>query len=69
MVTVSVKIRAGAVTCQVRVAAASIRRALEVAGEGRPGAGVEVVLPMAPDAYFGADTGWMAELQQERTGI
>jgi hypothetical protein len=57
MVTVSVNIREDAVSRQVRVTAESIRRALEVAGEGRPEVSVEVVLPIDPEAYFGADTG------------
>jgi hypothetical protein len=43
MVTLSVKIREGAVSRQVRITAESIRHALEVAGEGKPGVSVEVV--------------------------
>jgi hypothetical protein len=55
MITVSVKIREGAVSRQVRITAESIRRALEVAGEGKPGVSVEIVFPIDPEAYFGAD--------------
>ena len=38
-----------AVSRQVRITAESIRRALEV------------VFPIDPEAFFGADTGWTAE--------
>jgi hypothetical protein len=68
MITVSVKIREGAVSRQVRITAESIRRALEVAGEGRPGVSVEVFFPIDPEAYFGADAG-AAELLPAGAGL
>ena len=50
MVTVSVRIREGTVSRQARITAESIRQALEVAGEERPGVSVEVVFPIDPEA-------------------
>jgi hypothetical protein len=68
MVTISVNIREGAVSRQVRITAESIRRALEVAGEGRTGVSVEVVFPVDPEAYFGVGAR-AAEFLPSRAGL
>jgi len=68
MVTVSVRIREGTVSRQARITAESIRQALEVAGEERPGVSVEVVFPIDPEAYFAADARRKANLSSVRGG-
>jgi hypothetical protein len=51
MIRVTVEIREGALTYQVRVTATSIERALEIAGEGKPGRRVRLVFPIDPDVF------------------
>ena len=52
MIRVTVEIRDGALTYRVRVTATSIERALEIAGEGKPGRRVRLVFPIDPDVFF-----------------
>jgi hypothetical protein len=52
MIRVTVEIREGALTYKVRVTAPSIERALDIAGEGRPGRRVQLLFPIDPEAYF-----------------
>jgi hypothetical protein len=52
MKRVTVEIREGALTYQVLVTAPSIERALEIAGEGKPGRRVRLVFPIDPEVFF-----------------
>jgi hypothetical protein len=52
MIQVTVEIRAGALTYRVRVTAPSIERALEIAGEGKPGRRVRLLFPIDPEVFF-----------------
>ena len=52
MIQVTVEIRAGALTYRVRVTVPSIERALEIAGEGKPGRRVRLDFPIDPDVFF-----------------
>jgi hypothetical protein len=52
MICVTVAIRNGAITRQVRVTAPSIALALRIAGDGMPGHRVRLVLPIDPEAFF-----------------
>ena len=52
MIRVTVEIREGALTYRVRVSATSIERALEIAGEGKPGRRVRLLFPIDPDVSF-----------------
>jgi hypothetical protein len=52
MICVRVEIKEGALTYRARVTAPSIRRALEIVGEGKPGRGVRLLFPVDPNAFF-----------------
>ncbi len=52
MTCVIVKIREGALTHRAGVTAPSIERALEIAGEGKPGHMVRLVFPIDSEAFF-----------------
>lgn len=52
MITVTVEQTRKAATQRVRVSAASIERALEISGAGRPGIDVRVVFPIDAEAFF-----------------
>ena len=52
MIRVTVEIREGALTYRVRVTDTSIERALEIAGEGKPGRRVRLVFPIDPEVFF-----------------
>ncbi|QIN81099.1 hypothetical protein GBA65_21945 (plasmid) [Rubrobacter marinus] len=52
MITVSVEVRTGRSTRTAKVSAPSIRRALELAGEGSPGTEVRVLFPIEPGEFF-----------------
>jgi hypothetical protein len=52
MIRLTVEIREGALTYQVRVTAPSIERALEIAGAGKPGRRGRLVFPIDPEAFF-----------------
>ena len=52
MIRVTVEIREGALTHRTRVSAPSIERALKIAGGGKPGRRVSLVLPIEPEAFF-----------------
>jgi hypothetical protein len=52
MIRVTVEIREGALSYRVRVTAPSIERALEIAGEEKPGRRVRPVFPIDSEAYF-----------------
>jgi len=55
MIGVTVNIKERFVVRRVRVIAASIRRALELAGDGKPGKEVRVVFPIDPEAFFAGE--------------
>jgi hypothetical protein len=52
MITISVEIRTGCSTRTIKVNAPSVRRALELAAEGSPGAQAGVLFPIDPDEFF-----------------
>jgi hypothetical protein len=52
MIRVAVEIREGALTHRTRVTAPSIERALKIAGGGKPGRRVSLVLPIEPKTFF-----------------
>jgi hypothetical protein len=52
MICVTVEIREGAITRQMRVTAPSIAWALRIAGVGMPGHRVRLVFPIEPEAFF-----------------
>jgi hypothetical protein len=52
MICVTVEIGDGALTHRARITAPSIERALEIAGEGKPGRRVHLVFPIDPEAFF-----------------
>ncbi len=58
MVRVTVEVREGALTYRVRIIAPSIERALDIAGDGKPGRRVRLIFPIDPEAFFvSADSG------------
>ncbi len=52
MICVSVEIREGALTYRVRITAPSIERALEIAGEGKPGRKARLLFPIDAETFF-----------------
>ena len=52
MICVTVEIREGTVTRRARLTTSSIERALELAGEGKPGRRVRLVFPIDWEAFF-----------------
>jgi hypothetical protein len=52
MIRVTAEIREGTLTYRVRVTAPSIERALEIAGEGKPGRRVRLLFPIDPEDFF-----------------
>jgi hypothetical protein len=52
MICVTVEIREGALTRRTQFTASSIERALELAGEGKPGRRVRLLFPIDPEAFF-----------------
>jgi hypothetical protein len=52
MICVTVEIREGATTRRARFTTSSIERALELAGEGKPGRRVRLVFPIDSEAFF-----------------
>jgi ribosomal protein L11 len=67
MICVTVEIREGAITRQVRVTAPSITRALRIAGDGMPGHRVRLVFPIDPEAFFVLEittTGRLPEMER-----
>jgi hypothetical protein len=52
MICVTVEIREGTVTRRARLTTSSIERALELAGEGKPGRRVRLVFPIDSEAFF-----------------
>ncbi len=52
MIRVTAEIREGTLTYRVRVTAPSIERALEIAGEGKPGRRVRLLFPIDPEVSF-----------------
>jgi hypothetical protein len=52
MICVTVEIREGATTRRARLTTPSIERALKLAGEGKPGRRVRLVLPIDSEAFF-----------------
>ena len=56
MVQVQLEVRAGATRFRVSARAASIRRAVSVAGARYPGSEVRLVLPVEPETFFAGAT-------------
>ena len=52
MIQVQLEVRSGATRFRVSARAASIQRAVSVAGARYPGGEVRLVLPVEPEAYF-----------------
>ena len=52
MITFCVSVEEGAVSRRVRVTAASMERAVRIAGGGEPGREVIPVFPIDPEAFF-----------------
>jgi hypothetical protein len=52
MIRVTVEIREGALAHRTRVFAPSIKRALKIAGEVKPGRRVLLLFPIEPQAFF-----------------
>jgi hypothetical protein len=52
MICVTVEIREGTVTRRARLTSSSIERALKLAGEGKPGRRVRLVLPIDSEVFF-----------------
>jgi hypothetical protein len=52
MISVSLEIREGVFTRRARITAPSIKRALNIAGGGKPGREVRLLFPIDPEAFF-----------------
>lgn len=52
MITVTIEQKTGAVSRRLNVSAASIERALEIAGAGDPATRARIVFPIDGDAFF-----------------
>jgi hypothetical protein len=52
MIQVTVEVREGALTYWAGVTAPSIERAVEIAGEGKPGRRVRLIFPIDPEVFF-----------------
>ena len=52
MICVTEEIREGTVTRRARLTTSSIERALELAGEGKPGRSVRLIFPIDSEAFF-----------------
>lgn len=52
MPCVTIELREGAVTRRVRITAPSIERAMEMAGDGKPGRTARLLFPIDPEAFF-----------------
>jgi hypothetical protein len=61
MLCMTVEIREGAVTRRVRITAPSIERALEMAGDGKPGRKVRLLFPLGPEAVFAPEDSGRSE--------
>ncbi|MGI8911994.1 MAG: hypothetical protein ACR2JR_15820 [Rubrobacteraceae bacterium] len=48
----SIEVREGTLTRRAQITAPSIERAMEMAGYGKTGRRVRLVLPIDPEAYF-----------------
>src|SRR5829696_9921832 len=55
MISVSVEIREGGFTRRVQITAPSVKRAMNIAGGGKPGRGVRLLFPIDPEAFFVVD--------------
>jgi hypothetical protein len=51
-IRVTVEMREGALTRRVQITAPSIERALEMAGDGKPGHNVRLLFPIDPEVFF-----------------
>ena len=52
MIKVTVEIGEGALTQRVQITAPSIKQALKMAGEGKPGRRVRLLFPIDPEVFF-----------------
>jgi hypothetical protein len=52
MICVTVELLEGAITRRAWITASSIEKALEIAGDGKPGRRVRPVFPIAPETFF-----------------
>jgi hypothetical protein len=55
MICVTIEIREGAITRQVKITAPSIERAMKVAGDGKPCHTVRLLFPIEPETFFVTD--------------
>ena len=56
MIKVNVEISEGALTQLVQITAPSIKQALKMAGEGKPGRRVRLLFPIDPEAFFAPES-------------
>ncbi len=56
MIRVTVEIREGALARRVRITAPSIKQALKMTGDGKPGRRVRLLFPIDPEAFFAAES-------------
>jgi hypothetical protein len=52
MIRVTVEVREGALTYRVWITAPSIKRALKIAADGKPGCRVRLLFPIDPEDFF-----------------
>ncbi len=52
MISVTVEIHEDALTRRVRITAPSIKQALEIAGEGKPGHKARLLFPIGAETFF-----------------
>ena len=55
MITFCVSVKEGAAVRRVRITAASMERAVRIAGGGEPGREVMPVFPIDPEAFFASE--------------
>jgi len=52
MISVTIEVREATLMRRVQITAPSIERALEIAGEGKPGRRVRLLFPIDPEVFF-----------------
>ncbi len=65
MIRVTVETGEGALTHQVQITAPSIKQALKVVGEGKPGRRVRLLFPIDPEAFFVAESPTQSPTQRK----
>ena len=56
MIRVTVEISEGPLTQRAQITAPSIKQALKLAGEGKPGRRVRLLFPIDPEAFFATES-------------